>query len=88
MDPARQWIADHFQAARAFLDDTILFGVAAFFIMALFIAWSLSARRSRVLRRANAKLEAELAEVRSALDGEVRWRRSAERLGAQTTKPT
>lgn len=44
-------------------------------------------RASRKLKRANAALHKDVAEMRRALEEEIKWRLAAERVGAQSDKP-
>jgi len=84
--PSLPWLYEWLMTARALPPDILLIacGVSALVVVLLPIAWLVRARR---YRKAFAALEDDLASARMALAAEVRWRTTAEGLGAQVKKP-
>lgn len=87
--PYIAWLDGRFAEARALRSDTLLIVIAGtVFVALLFLrAWWKSARQARALKRTMTALEAELQTSRMVLEDEIRWRRAAEKIGAQVPKP-
>lgn len=88
LDPYVAWAKARFDEARSLSPDTLLIVIAgaALLIVLLFLAWRSAARKARSMRRALASVEAELASSRANLHEEIKWRRAAEKAGAQMPK--
>jgi hypothetical protein len=88
LQPYITWTLARVAESRALSADTLLLVIAVCLIVILLLiyAWRKSAHRVRRLRRNVVQIEAELATSRTMLEGEIKWRRAAERQGAQAPR--
>ncbi len=89
LKPDLPWLEARVVEARALPSDTLLVVIAGVGLVVLLLlhAWWKGARRARALRRTIASLQAELQSSRMVLEEEIKWRRAAEKIGAQVAKP-
>ena len=89
LKPYLAWLDACLVEARALPSDTLLLVIAgaAFIILLLLSALWKASRRTKAFQRTVASLEAELASSRMVMEEEIKWRRAAEKIGAQVPKP-
>jgi hypothetical protein len=89
LQPYLSWIADRFAEARALPADRLLLVIAGMLVIVFLLlrAWWKATRRTRIVQRNVAALEAELASARKVLQEEIKWRQSAERRGGPAPQP-